>query len=215
MTNTLTDTLHSISQLLLYPVIGLLLVLFVFAILMVGSVIVEYLADNRTLRANMPALADELHDENKPLEETVAKARLLKRQKKILIEISKHTNLPLLSREALAYELLQGEKLHYSSILKPSEIITKISPMLGLMGTLIPLGPGILALGKGNTEILADSLMVAFDTTIIGLLIAAVTLVITVIRKRWYNQYNILLEALVECVIERMKLDDSKQIQQQ
>lgn len=38
--------------------------------------------------------------------------------------------------------------------------------MLGLLGTLIPLGPGIIALGQGDTQTLSTSLLTAFDTTI-------------------------------------------------
>ena len=208
MTSVIINSLHSLSSVLLYPVIILLLFMVIAVLFLLGNVIVEYIADHRTLKANLPSLADDLHDQDIPLEKCIKESLILNRQKKILLELSKHTQLPIPSREALALEMLQWEKMHYAAILKPSELIVKLAPMLGLMGTLIPLGPGILALGQGDTATLADSLMTAFDTTVVGLLVAGAALLITSIRKRWYTEYAILLEALVECILERMKLDD-------
>lgn len=41
----------------------------------------------------------------------------------------------------------------------------QLGPILGLLGTLIPLGPGLAALGSGDIVTLAEALTVAFDTT--------------------------------------------------
>lgn len=76
------------------------------------------------------------------------------------------------------------------------------------MGTLIPLGPGIIALGRGDTLTLSNSLMIAFDTTIAGLACAAVAVLVSTIRKHWYNNYMSVLETLMECVLEVEKIDD-------
>ena len=59
--------------------------------------------------------------------------------------------------------------------------------MFGLMGTLIPLGPGLIALGQGDTKTLSDSLLIAFDTTIAGLVAGAIAYVVSGIRKSWYE----------------------------
>ena len=75
--------------------------------------------------------------------------------------------------------------------------------MLGLMGTLIPLGPGIMALGQGDTYTLSVSLLTAFDTTIAGLIAAAFCLVISTVRRRWYSGYTADLETLMDCAPER------------
>lgn len=58
-------------------------------------------------------------------------------------------------------------------------MIAKLGPMFGLLGTLIPLGPGIVALGQGDTVTLSESMNVAFDTTIAGVISAAVASVIS------------------------------------
>lgn len=68
-----------------------------------------------------------------------------------------------------------------------ADFITRIAPMLGLMGTLIPLGPGLSALGSGDISILTTAMTVAFDTTIIGLLAGVIGFVLGRMRRRWYD----------------------------
>lgn len=69
-----------------------------------------------------------------------------------------------------------------------ADILARVAPMLGLMGTLIPLGPGIAALGRGEFEILARAVSVAFDTTVIGLAVGILGFVIGRVRRRWYDR---------------------------
>lgn len=68
-----------------------------------------------------------------------------------------------------------------------ADFITRLAPMLGLMGTLIPLGPGLAALGEGQLSILTTAMTVAFDTTVIGLLAGMIGFVIGRMRRRWYD----------------------------
>ena len=109
------------------------------------------------------------------------------------------------TREALAIELLEREQDRYDSIVKLSELLARLAPMLGLLGTLIPLGPGIIALGQGDTYTLSTSLLTAFDTTIAGLVAAALAIVVSAIRRRWYREYGSVLEALCTEVLELTK----------
>jgi biopolymer transport protein ExbB/TolQ len=69
-----------------------------------------------------------------------------------------------------------------------ADLLARVGPMLGLMGTLFPLGPGLAALGRGELEVLAKAVTVAFDTTVIGLLIGIVGFVLGRLRRRWYDQ---------------------------
>lgn len=68
-----------------------------------------------------------------------------------------------------------------------ADLLARVGPMLGLMGTLIPLGPGLAALGQGKLEILAEAVTVAFDTTVMGLLVGIVGFVLGRLRRRWYD----------------------------
>ncbi len=78
---------------------------------------------------------------------------------------------------------------HYASTrLERSDLLARCGPILGLMGTLIPLGPGLTALGDGDIAVLAAALRVAFDTTVVGLLVGLVAFVMSRVRRRWYEQ---------------------------
>lgn len=68
-----------------------------------------------------------------------------------------------------------------------ADFITRIAPMLGLMGTLIPLGPGLASLGAGDISVLTTAMTVAFDTTIIGLFAGIMGFVLGRMRRRWYD----------------------------
>ena len=85
-------------------------------------------------------------------------------------------SVPVDALEALAYQRIQR-----------SDFIARIAPMLGLMGTLIPLGPGLSALGNGDLSILTTAMSVAFDTTVLGLLVGIVGFVLGRLRRRWYD----------------------------
>ena len=107
-------------------------------------------------------------------------------------------------------ELLEREQDRYDDIVKLSELLARLAPMLGLLGTLIPLGPGIIALGQGDTYTLSTSLLTAFDTTIAGLVAAALAIVVSAIRRRWYREYGSVLEALCTEVLELTKKGEAR-----
>lgn len=68
-----------------------------------------------------------------------------------------------------------------------ADLLARVGPMLGLMGTLIPLGPGLAELGRGNLDMLAQAITVAFNTTVLGLLIGVLGYLLGRLRRRWYD----------------------------
>jgi len=150
----------------------------------------------------LPKLVDALKSGNMPIEKTIENSGLLRRQKKALLELTNHKDLNSAMREALAERLVYEEREHYDRVVKITDVISRIGPMFGLLGTLIPLGPGIIALGRGDTFTLSTSFLTAFDTTIAGLIAAAVAFVISAIRKKWYANYMSILELVMESVLE-------------
>ena len=172
----LNDLLHEIGQIFLIPCIALLLLFILLTLIQFGSVLVEYFFERRKFRANMPQLLDGIRGADEiRLRDLITNSGLLKRQKKSLLMLL-NTKLPNTERVALARTLLSSEEKYYEKSTSITDLITKIGPMLGLLGTLIPLGPGVVALGEGNTAVLSESLAIAFDTTIAGLLIASAML---------------------------------------
>lgn len=74
-----------------------------------------------------------------------------------------------------------------------ADVLARIGPMLGLMGTLIPLGPGLSALGRGDVASLASAVTAAFDTTVLGLAVGIVGFCLGRARR---GRYDRLLDAL-------------------
>jgi biopolymer transport protein ExbB/TolQ len=81
-------------------------------------------------------------------------------------------------------------------------MVTRLGPTLGLMGTLIPMGPGLAALGNGDIQGLSQAIIIAFDTTVVGLAAGGVAYVISKIRRRWYEENLSNIETLTEAVLE-------------
>ncbi|MBL8311230.1 MAG: MotA/TolQ/ExbB proton channel family protein [Burkholderiales bacterium] len=69
--------------------------------------------------------------------------------------------------------------------IETQRIVSRIAPMLGLVATMIPMGPALIAVSSGNTQGMAQNLVVAFSAVIIALLSAALTYVVQSVRKRW------------------------------
>ena len=101
--------------------------------------------------------------------------------------------------------MLESEGDYYNRILRITDTVAKLGPMFGLLGTLIPLGPGVVALGQGDTVTLSQSMSIAFDTTIAGIITAAICAVISTIRKRWYASDMADVEAIMEGCLQEMK----------
>jgi hypothetical protein len=65
------------------------------------------------------------------------------------------------------------------------------------MGTLIPLAPGLAALGRGEVSTLATDLRTAFAATTIGLLVGTIAFALTLTRTRMYSEDLTALERAV------------------
>lgn len=202
----LTGSLDVISQSLTIPVLVILLVIVIITIITLGGVIAEY-----TSRRKVPVgtIRDLIYDINAAasvdeLKEIISSAKIPKSQKKVLSEIASSEKLGVSSREALARKLFEFEEEKTINTLQKTDIITRIGPTLGLMGTLIPMGPGLAALGAGDINTLASSLTVAFNTTIVGIGSGALCYVLGKIRSGWYDRYLSDLDALIDAVLDYM-----------
>ena len=202
MSSVFHNILRAIASAMELPVVIGLILFIAFTLFSIGWWAVEYFRERRHMCVTLPALLDELRAAENGAAETIEKSGLLRRQKDALLELTRHPEFDAAMRESLGANLLEREQSHYDGILKCTDLVSKLAPMLGLMGTLIPLGPGIMALGQGDTYTLSVSLLTAFDTTIAGLIAAAFCLVISTVRRRWYSGYMADLETLMDCVLE-------------
>lgn len=76
----------------------------------------------------------------------------------------------------------------YDRELERARFIIKVAPMLGLMGTLIPMGPALADLASGNIANMASNMQIAFATTVIGCVSAGISHLIHSVKKHWYNE---------------------------
>lgn len=67
-------------------------------------------------------------------------------------------------------------------------IVSRTAPMLGLIATMIPMGPALLALGSGNAGEVGRNMVAAFSAVILALLAASICFFILTIRRRWLLQ---------------------------
>ena len=198
----LIDIMHTVTSALQVPVVVLLMGLAVLMVVLLGMLVAEFFTERLYFKLSVPELVDNLQHTNDP-ESVVRESGMLRRQKSALFELLHHPNASPSERESMAVNIVAQEQAIFDNRIKVTDFIAKVGPMLGLMGTLIPLGPGVIAIGVGDTQVLSDSLLVAFDTTITGLIIAALALLISTIRKAWYSKYSAAFEAACEVVLEK------------
>lgn len=70
-------------------------------------------------------------------------------------------------------------------MMEPARIATRVAPMLGLVATMIPMGPALKSLADGNLANVSHNLTVAFSAVILALIAASITFWIVSVRRRW------------------------------
>lgn len=64
-------------------------------------------------------------------------------------------------------------------------IVSRAGPMLGLVGTLIPLQPALAGLAEGDMQRMATNLLLGFTTTVIGLVIGGTAFGLATMTRIW------------------------------
>ena len=202
----LTSALNVVSQSLQIPVIIFLLLFAIYSVITVGGLISEY---SSRKKVPVKVIKDLIYSisrtkEISEIEGVIKTAQIPKNQKRVLVNIARSGELKKDSREALAEKLIENEEDIIEKKLQKTDIITKIGPTLGLMGTLIPMGPGLAALGSGDVTTLSNAIIVAFDTTVVGIGAGAVAYFVSKVRRQWYEQYLSNLDALSKAILDRL-----------
>ena len=203
----LGDILHMISQGFLNPDKFVLVFLVLYTVFQCGMFLVELIGEHRHFKIVMPDFLNALDVATlEEIPDVIEHSGLLKKQKAVLMCIYDNRHLPEDSRFSLAQRQIFDLGKRYNRQVGRVDAVAKIAPMFGLMGTLIPLGPGISALGRGDTATLSSSLLLAFDTTVAGLIAAAFCFLIAYVRKRWYEDYMMALKTSATTVLEKLEI---------
>lgn len=195
--NTISDIMFWISTGLLVPVIVLLILLFFRSLLLVGSFFGQYVSIRKTdklIREQM----ETLHVNN--VDHFAEK--LPKKSNSLVVMFMKRI-LAEQQNKAQVQRLLANFEIAADKDLAISKTLTKLGPILGLMGTLIPMGPALVGLSTGDIASMAYNMQVAFATTVIGLVAGAIGFLTQQVKQRWYLQDMTNLECLVEVLNEK------------
>jgi biopolymer transport protein ExbB/TolQ len=196
--------LYMVSTSLLYPVIIALLGLIAYSLMLVGSFLSEYASRSRDLRKIREGC--KLAREYMIKEEYSQSSEVLRSCGSNEFVTRFIDNLSASLKEGRfkieAEKLLQDYEIKMEREVEKSKLIVRIGPMLGLMGTLIPMGPALMGLSAGNIQQLASNLIIAFSTTVLGLMVGGIGYAITTIKRRWYAQDLSDMEYIVELLGE-------------
>jgi len=186
----ISDILYWISTGLLVPVIVALILLFLRSLLLIGSFFGQYLAIRKSaaqIRKALTGISSENIDSvttNLPKKSDMLVVSFVKKM------IKNKNNYAEVKRLLAEFEIAADKDL------ATCKMLSKLGPMLGLMGTLIPMGPALAGLASGDIESMARNMQVAFATTVTGLVAAAIGYVTQQVKQRWYLQDMTNLEYL-------------------
>ena len=179
--NYITDILYWISSGLLVPVILILIFFFLRSLLLLGGFFSQYLTMRKSgilLQKEVKQLtADNLYT----LSDHLPKGKLP--VVTCIFKMLENRNSP-----AKVTFLLDEYECLVERELETPKMFTKMGPMLGLMGTLIPMGPALVGLSSGDIASMAYNMQVAFATTVIGLFAGGIGFVVKAVKQRWYRR---------------------------
>lgn len=190
----ISNMLYWISTGMLVPVIVILIILFLRSLLLIGSFFGQYLA----IRKSASQIRNTLNGVNYDNLESVLNQLPQSSGMPVIVYVRR---MILAKKDLAEVTRLQSEfEICADKDLSTSKFLTKLGPMMGLMGTLIPMGPALAGLASGDIESMARNMQVAFATTVTGLVAAAVGYVTGQVKQRWYLQDITNLEYLATVI---------------
>jgi biopolymer transport protein ExbB/TolQ len=195
----LTNIFYLISTSLLIPVMLTLLWCLVRGLLLAGKMLREYSA-RATAQMGLAQFSRALEegDSSLPsLDESGLVARTLTR----LIAVADNAT--------LSDKIVHDCQLTWQADVERLRSLARLGPALGLMGTLIPLGPALVGLAAGDLQMMSQNLVIAFATTVVGLLVGTLATTLAGVKKRWY-QADAVLVTFAANRITQLKSDVSE-----
>lgn len=168
MTQLIQNTITILINLMLWPVVIALLAGMGFSLFTLGNMMVESFQ-----RKGTPATMD---DPKNP-SDFLSRLQGVQEWKKQMF----------LDADASPWLLLDRTEAALKKRIDKVRIWVKLGPALGLAGTLIPLGSAMSALAANNLKLLSDGLLIAFGTTVLGLISGAICMIVVSYYERWYG----------------------------
>lgn len=197
--NVISNILYWISTGLLVPVIVLLIFFFIRAIFLIGAFFGQYMQQKKIsipFYKSIEQLTPETYPDFTQNLPAKPKNMLVSYAGQIVANCGNDARIELLLSE---YEIEASKEL------STSKMLTKMGPILGLMGTLIPMGPALVGLASGDIASMAYNMQVAFATTVVGLVVSAIGFITQQVKERWSIKNITMLEYLAEVTKQAAK----------
>jgi len=173
--------IYLISSSLLYPVMFLLVALTLWMLICTGAFFAEWLERVRLDRCEPEELPGIISTPD-------SRSIFPRRVDDYMIKLRSMFADGRKSSEIETENVLQEKTLSLRKSLEKVGMVIRIGPGLGLIGTLIPMGTGLAALGQGDMTKLSSDLVIAFTTTVVGLTMGIVAFFFYTIKKRWVEE---------------------------
>ncbi len=191
MTNRLVETLYFLSTGLLLPVLIVLIASMVGELMTLGGLIREAIDRHRAVGSWQEFLTQLRDDSNEA--ENFYRLRLTGYAARF-----QHETRSIRQNRLAVKKCLEDIEIAVGKRLARLSIQVRVGPMLGLVGTLLPLGPALTGLASGDVQALAGNLIIAFTTTVFGILVGAFAYAVSLTRRAWYEQDLSDLEYVIE-----------------
>lgn len=169
-----------IASSLLYPVLLLLVLLTFWILICAGSFFAEWIERVRLDKYAPAELPDIIRKGGRDV--------LSHRVRKYVGNLEDVTGRTGRCTEVEIENMLQEYILGILKSLDGLKILIRVAPGLGLIGTLIPMGTGLAALGQGDITKLSSDLVIAFTTTVVGLALGLTAYFFYTVKRRWVEE---------------------------
>lgn len=152
------ELMYRVSDIFLLPVLIAIIALFIYALFAAGQFLGQYLQRRNN------------------------HMRYIKKPNQALSGFDLYSYFIQQKNRGIAFDELEVFALKKLEMVR---MATRIAPMLGLIATMIPMGPALKSLADGNIQGISDNLVIAFSSVIFGLVISTITFWIASVQKRW------------------------------
>ena len=178
--DNISQILFLVSDSLLIPDIIVLLVLFVRALLLVGSFYNQFITKYKNEKQLNPILQNLSPESVEALHQA-----LPEKDNSLFIKYLRQI-LERPASDTYADYMITNFENDAEKDVVTSKLLAKVGPVLGLIGTLIAMSPALTGLSKGDISKMYSNMKVVFATTVVGLVISLVGLVTLQFKQRWY-----------------------------
>ncbi|MFP4027826.1 MAG: MotA/TolQ/ExbB proton channel family protein [Candidatus Brocadiia bacterium] len=157
--------LYVISSSLFYPVVIGLVALTFWIVFCFGSFLRNYSEKRRGESSALKQYRKDLED-----------------------ELQRHREEGAEHLDARLERLLQESELKLVKQLDRVRFAVRAGPAVGLMGTLIPMGVALSSMAQGNMPKMAQSMVTAFTTTVVGLACGVAAYLMSLVQEKWVRE---------------------------